>query len=155
MHRLTILAVGKIKSAWIRQGCDEYAGRLDRDWQLVVREIPPSKRRDEAGQREEESAAVLRALTTIEGEVWVLDERGRESSSRELAQECARLRSRGTPLTLVIGGAFGVDDGVRARGTKLLALSRLTLPHELCRLLLLEQLYRATEILKGTGYHHS
>jgi 23S rRNA (pseudouridine1915-N3)-methyltransferase len=121
---------------------------------VVVREIPASRSKDPAKQMEEESQRLLSALEKGRGTVWVLDERGKELSSRGLSEQLGALRDRGEVLTLVIGGAYGLNDAVRSRSDRLLALSLMTLPHELCRLLLLEQLFRSETLLKGTGYHH-
>ncbi|MCY3019781.1 MAG: 23S rRNA (pseudouridine(1915)-N(3))-methyltransferase RlmH, partial [Planctomycetota bacterium] len=87
--------------------------------------------------------------------VYVLDERGTQLSSVGLCELLQKHELHGTKrLMFVLGGAYGVTDAVRRRG-KMLALSRLTLPHELCRALVLEQLYRARTIQHGEPYHHS
>lgn len=96
----------------------------------------------------------LRAALPSRGPVIVLDERGRELSSAAFATELGRwLEDRAGPPCFVIGGADGLDDAVRARATLLLSLGRMTFAHRLVRVLLAEQLYRATSILQGTPYH--
>jgi 23S rRNA (pseudouridine1915-N3)-methyltransferase len=117
-------------------------------------ELPASKQRDTEKQAAEESARILKKLTDDAGEVWVLDERGSQVSSRDFAAALASLHDSGTSVAFVIGGAYGLDDSVRKRANRILSLSAMTLPHELARLLFLEQLYRAQEIQKGSGYHH-
>lgn len=97
---------------------------------------------------------ILKSLEKHRGEVWVLDERGKGMSSLEFSQSLGRARDAGDPLTFVLGGAYGLTDAVRDRADRLLRLSEMTFPHELCRLVFLEQFYRANEILKGGGYHH-
>jgi 23S rRNA (pseudouridine1915-N3)-methyltransferase len=101
----------------------------------------------------EESARLLEAMAGP-GAVWVLDERGRAVSSRGLAERLGQLECRAVKrLAIVLGGAHGLSAQVR-RGGELLALSSLTFPHELCRAIILEQLYRARTIQRGEPYHH-
>lgn len=155
MQRITLLCVGSLKFPWARQGCEEFIGRLKRTFSLDVVEVPASKQVDPARQQTEESERLLAALTKREGEVWVLDERGKAMTSVQFADALGRSRDAGTPLTFVLGGAFGFTEEVRKRASRMLRLSDMTFPHELCRLVFLEQLYRATEINKGSGYHHA
>lgn len=155
MHHITLVCVGGLKSSWLKEGCADYAARLSRQCRFEVTDLPPSKATDALRQREEESEALLRHLEKRDGALWVLDERGKERTSVELSEDIAALRDAGTPLILLIGGAHGFDEHVRAKADRVLALGTLTLPHELTRLLLLEQLYRAHEIARGSGYHHS
>ena len=84
----------------------------------------------------------------------LLDELGEEMTSKEFAQWIGKKRDTGETLTFVIGGAYGVDERIRKSAKKIIAISRMTLPHELCKLMFLEQLYRAHTILEGRGYHH-
>jgi 23S rRNA (pseudouridine1915-N3)-methyltransferase len=83
----------------------------------------------------------------------LLDERGTEETSAALARRVARWLERGQDVALVVGGSDGLSDAVRARADEVLALSRMTLPHRLARVVLLEQLYRAMTILRGEPYH--
>jgi 23S rRNA (pseudouridine1915-N3)-methyltransferase len=119
-----------------------------------VVEIPASKKKEEAQQREEESDRILEALKKSEGKIWVLDEKGSEFTSVDFSKKIGECRDRGESITFVIGGAYGLSDAVRKRADKIIALSAMTFPHELCRLVFLEQLYRAISILAGSGYHH-
>ena len=155
MHKLTLLCVGSLKSPWARHGCEEFIIRLGHAFSLDVVEISASKQTDPAKQQAEESERLLAALAKREGEVWVLDERGKAMTSVQFADALGRSRDAGTPLTFVLGGAFGFTEEVRKRASRMLRLSDMTFPHELCRLVFLEQLYRATEINKGSGYHHA
>jgi 23S rRNA (pseudouridine1915-N3)-methyltransferase len=86
-------------------------------------------------------------------ELWALDERGTAVTSSELAQRIGRLRDSALGLTLCIGGDEGLSPRVREQARFVWSLSRLTLPHRLARVLVLEQLYRAFEILRGAPYH--
>lgn len=102
----------------------------------------------------EENDRVLKALEKTEGIIIVLSHRGKEYSSEAFASMLARQKDIGQPVTFVISGAYGSDERVLAKAHVVLSLSRMTLPHELCKLVFLEQLYRAHAILAGTGYHH-
>jgi 23S rRNA (pseudouridine1915-N3)-methyltransferase len=99
---------------------------------------------------EREAAALLEKAR---GELWALDQRGTEMTSEELARRLGRLRDSGLELTLCIGGDQGLAQAVRDKARTLWSLSRLTLPHRLARVLVLEQVYRAFEILRGGPYH--
>lgn len=138
--RLTILAVGKLREAWAQQGCAEYERRLRRRLPLQVIEL-----RD---------ASQLLGRVPPRHALWALDERGIELTSRQLAAHLDRAMQQGLPgLCLCIGGADGLPDEVMANAALRLSLSRLTLPHRLVRIVLLEQLYRALSLLAGEPYH--
>jgi 23S rRNA (pseudouridine1915-N3)-methyltransferase len=107
-----------------------------------------------ARTKEEENERLLAALEKIDGVIVVLDDRGKEFLSTEFATWIGRKRDIGDSITFVLGGAFGLDDRVRSKATLVLSLSRMTFPHELCKLVFLEQLYRAQSIMAGSGYHH-
>jgi 23S rRNA (pseudouridine1915-N3)-methyltransferase len=149
-NSITLLAVGSVKTAWAKEGCEQYLGRIDID----VIEVPASKQKDEVKQKQEDSDALLKRLEKMQGQVWVLDETGQSFSSPDFSAALEKLGDIGEPVVFVLGGAFGLTDAVRQRGDKLLRLSDMVLPHELCRVVFLEQLYRAHQIQKGTGYHH-
>ncbi|MDD5469933.1 MAG: 23S rRNA (pseudouridine(1915)-N(3))-methyltransferase RlmH [Candidatus Peribacteraceae bacterium] len=154
MHRITLLTVGSPKSSWVKEGREEYVCRLLGSIDFSILPVQPSKSRDPLRQREEESQLLLSALEKQDGDVWVLDESGKELSSREFASALAHARDLGTKITFVLGGAYGLNDAVRSRADRIIALSKMTFPHELCQLIFLEQLYRAVQIQKGSGYHH-
>ena len=86
--------------------------------------------------------------------MWLLDERGKAMTSPEFAAEMGRAKDMGRELVFVLGGAYGFTEGVRNKIAKKLRLSDMVLPHELCRVVFLEQVYRAGEIGRGSGYHH-
>jgi 23S rRNA (pseudouridine1915-N3)-methyltransferase len=139
--RLTLLAVGKLRDRWVAEGCAEYLARLRSHFSIEIVEV----------KRDAELLARLPARQLL----WVLDERGEQATSRELSLRLERVRqSGGAGLTLCIGGADGHSDALRARADYLWSLSKLTLPHRLARVLVLEQIYRASSILAGAPYHH-
>lgn len=151
MQRIHLLCIGSIKERFIEEGCKKYIGRL-RDITLEVIELPASKEKDPRKQREEESKRLLKAM---EGkEVWALDETGKNMSSIEFAESLAPFRDQGATLTFAIGGAYGLTPEILKASQNVISLGKMTLPHELCRLIFLEQLYRVQEIQKGSGYNH-
>lgn len=150
MHSVQLLAVGSPKTSWIREGCQQYLSRVS----LEVLEVPASKQKDPTKQLQEESEALLKKLEKIDGEAWVLDERGDAFTSKGFAEALSEKKDQGIRTTYVLGGAFGLTDAVRQRADRIISLSTMTFPHEMCRLIFLEQLYRAIQINKGTGYHH-
>ncbi|MFA6259733.1 MAG: 23S rRNA (pseudouridine(1915)-N(3))-methyltransferase RlmH [Candidatus Peribacteraceae bacterium] len=155
MQRITLLAVGVPRFPWIREGALCYKERIDHEAQLEIVSLKESTHGDPVAQRDEESGRILDALSGRRGTVIVLDERGEVHTSASFAALVAGARDQGQPLIFVLGGAHGLADGVRQRADRILALSAMTLPHELCQVFFLEQLYRGLQINKGTGYHHA
>ena len=140
--RIRILAVGKVRTSWVKEGLSTYQKRLPG---LSVVEL-----RD--GTPEREAAAILAELRSDE-QLVALSEEGRRLGSVQLAEQ---LRDSGSDrLAFVIGGADGLTTELKRRSHWMLSLSPLTFPHELARLLLLEQLYRAQTILQGGPYHRA
>jgi 23S rRNA (pseudouridine1915-N3)-methyltransferase len=140
--KLTVLAVGKLKEAWVQAGCAEYEKRMRGKLPLEVIEL-----RD---------AGELDRRLPQRAELWALDERGKQLSSEELATAIGRRMSAGTQgLAFAIGGADGLPADVIKRAAFTWSLGRLTLPHRLARLVLLEQLYRALSILRNEPYHRA
>lgn len=151
--KLVLLCVGRVRNAELRSVCDEYAARLRRYGPFEIQECKAASAAHPAEGAAEESKRLLGALSSAEA-VWVLDERGRQETSPALAARLSQLENRSVRnLTVVLGGAYGLSDDLRRRG-EVLALSRLTFPHELCRAIVLEQLYRARTIQRGEPYHH-
>lgn len=154
MWKVTLICIGSIKTSWIQEGCVSFLERLKRDCNLEILELPASKARDSERQMKEESQRILDALEKREGTVWVLESKGKQMSSAEFSRALLEFGDRGQSFTIVLGGAYGLSDAVRQRANCMLSLSPMTFPHELCRLIFLEQLYRAVQIGKGSGYHH-
>ena len=146
MPRLTLLAVGKLKDRSLADLCGGFAERVRRQAKLEVVEV-----RD--GTMADEGARLLRALEKRRPDrVYALAEEGRMWRSVAFAEELGA--PEGRSAAFVVGGAFGLAPEVKARADVCLSLSRMTFPHELARLLLLEQLYRALAIRAGSAYHH-
>ena len=153
MQKIILLTIGRLKESWSRDACSFYADRLKHVLKLEIVELPPSRETDARRQVDDESRRILKFIEDYEADVWVLDERGKAMTSPVFAEEVSRARDSGRTLVFILGGSYGLSDAVRATG-KQMKLSDMVLPHELCRVVFLEQLYRATEIAKGSGYHH-
>lgn len=146
MLRITVFAVGKLKEAFWKDAVAEYLKRLDAYAKVQVREIPDSTPAKEA-------AALLAALPE-RGPVILLDIRGKETSSEALAEKIGRYALSGdSHLSFVIGGSDGVTAEVRKRATERVSFGPITLPHNLARVVLVEQIYRAFKIQRGEPYH--
>lgn len=154
MHKVTLLCVGKVRTPWIAEGCAEYVSRLKHHVSLMVYELPPSKFPEASRQRDDESGRLLETARKLGGELWVLDETGKAMTSKAFASEMEKAKDEGRAILFVMGGAYGLTEAVKAAAHRTLRLSDMTFPHELCRVVFLEQLYRACEIAKGSGYHH-
>lgn len=153
--RLRILAIGQRLPDWAALGCAEFLQRMGGGAQRVeLLEIPASKRsgQDASRAREEEGRRLREALRPDE-HIVALDERGRELTTRELADWLARRRQDGRDVALLVGGADGLAPELLSQSDEKLALSRFTLPHALARLVLVEQLYRAQSLLANHPYH--
>lgn len=144
--KLKVISIGKDRSGLFAPGVAEYAERLQHYAKPTLVEL--SEQRDIAAEGE----ATLGKLQDRDVLV-ALDERGKALSSVELAQWIAKQQESGRDLAFAIGGDEGIAESVRAKAALTLSLSRMTLPHRLARLVLLEQLYRAFTILKREPYH--
>lgn len=142
---------------WVATGFDEYAARMPRELPMALRALPsPARSRamDTATLRRLEGQALLAAIPE-QALVVALDERGREVDTQGLVDRLAGWQQSGRDVALVIGGAAGLDDAVRARADWLWSLSPLTFPHMLVRVLVAEQLYRAWSLLNNHPYHRA
>ena len=147
-----LIAVGKLRPCY-REACDDYLRRLSRYGPVAEREIREAGRAATAELRLREESSRLTAALPSRGTVVVLDRNGTPWSSEELARRLDRWRVEALPIALVIGGAYGVDPDLVRRAGFRWSLGPLTLPHELARVLVLEQWYRAWTILRGEPYH--
>jgi len=154
MQRITLLCIGNLREQWAKEAAKMYADRLQYAFDVRITELIPSHQPNASGQKVEESERLLISAQKAGGELWVLDETGKQMTSRAFADDIEVMRDNGEPITFVLGGSYGLMDNVRQTAKKVISLSSMTLPHELCRVVFLEQLYRASEILKGSGYHH-
>lgn len=154
--KITVVAVGKLKERFWADACAEYVKRLSAYASIKMVEIPdrdPAKTGGEEAGRALEGRAILAAIPE-RSHVVLLDIGGKERSSEEIASHLNDLMLRGeSSITFVIGGSCGVSSEVRARADERLSFGRITLPHNLARVVLLEQVYRAFKIMRGEPYH--
>ncbi|MEP7186655.1 MAG: 23S rRNA (pseudouridine(1915)-N(3))-methyltransferase RlmH [Rhodanobacter sp.] len=155
--RARVIALGERMPGWVGEGFAEYRKRLSHELPLELIELKPGirgKGRDAARAMQDEGAAIL-AVLSHDTHVVALDGRGKTWSSEELATQLERWRMGGRDLAFLIGGPDGHAPQVLERADQRWSLGPLTLPHMLVRLVLAEQLYRATTIAAGHPYHRA
>lgn len=155
MLQITVLMVGKTREGFIREGLDFYQKRLKPLMQLNLKSVREEKEGGGLSPETLKSREGERLLTQAPPKscLVALDPGGKEFTTGEFAAWLARCEENSRPLTVLIGGHWGLAESVLAAAEERLALSRLTLTHELARLILLEQLYRAMTIKMGHPYH--
>ncbi len=149
---IRVLAIGKKHESWISDGIERYQKRLKQPF-LLEWVLLPHSAREGLGAREEESQRILSRLDSNDY-VILLDEKGTMLDSPALSRLLLSPLESSKRVVLIIGGAYGVDDSVHARANNVWSLSPLVFPHQLVRLIVAEQLYRAQEIVAGNPYHH-
>ncbi len=154
--RFTVVAVGKLKERFWTEACAEYLKRLQPYAHTAVKEVAdvdPTRAGGVEAARDREGTAIL-ASVPPSAHVVLLAIEGKERSSVELSKRIDALALDGTSeFAFVIGGSDGVSDAVRSRADELLSFGPVTLPHNLARVVLLEQLYRSRKISRGEPYH--
>jgi 23S rRNA (pseudouridine1915-N3)-methyltransferase len=146
MFRYTLIAVGKMKNRSLGALCADFSKRLKRQGNFELIELKD-------GDVESEGQRILEALAKrSEARIYAMAEEGKTRSSQKLADELYALQGR--QAVFIIGGAYGLSNAVKQRADALFALSPLTFTHEIARMLVCEQLYRAVSIQTGSKYHH-
>lgn len=157
--KITILTVGKIKEKYLKDAIDEYSKRLSKYCKLEVIEVPDEKTPDNASEVVEDmirTKEAERLLKHIKDDAFVitLEINGRQLSSEELADKIEKLGVQGTShIIFIIGGSIGLGKEVLNRSNFALSFSKMTFPHQLMRVILLEQIYRSYRIINGEPYH--
>lgn len=154
MH-IRLIAVGDRQPSWVDAAFNDYAARLPRQWRFRLEAIATAKRQKSAPVEaaiDAEGEKILGKIKPAE-HVIVLDERGKQFSSKELAGELDDWQIVGADLVFVIGGPDGVSADLLTRANTCWSLSKLTLPHGLARVLYAEQIYRAWSLSTGHPYH--
>ena len=157
--RITVVCVGKIKEKFYTQAVDEYLKRLTRYCKIDIVELPDEKTPDNASelvntQIKCKGGERIRATIRDDSYVCALAIEGKMLDSVELAEKIERLGIDGvSSITFVIGGSLGLSDAVLKRADYKLSFSKMTFPHQLMRVILLEQIYRAYRIMKNEPYH--
>jgi len=156
--KIQFWSVGKTNEAFVKEGIGLFTRRISHyftvEWNLIA---PPKNAAmlSEMDLREREGETILGFLKA-EDHLVLLDEKGKQLSSEDLAVFLqSRANERTKKLVFLIGGAYGVSDAVRKRANLMWSLSKLVFPHQLVRLILAEQVYRACTIMRNEKYHHS
>lgn len=149
---ITVICIGKLKEKFFKDACDEYIKRLGRYGKITVKEL--SEVQGNSGQDSvKEGQAIIKALPKGAYIIPLCIE-GTELSSPRLAEKISLLSISGTSeIAFIIGGSDGLSDEVKQKGDFLLSFSPMTFPHQLMRVILLEQVYRAFTIIENTSYH--
>jgi len=156
---ITILSVGKIKEKYIKLGIDEFSKRLSRYCKLSMVEVPDEKTPDNASEKEMEIIKDKEGkliLSKLKDSMYViaLDLQGEMKTSEQFAKELSQLALRGNSnIAFLIGGSLGLSDEVKKRADAKLCFSKMTFPHQLFKLILLEQIYRTYRINNNEPYH--
>lgn len=144
MIKVNIVCVGKLKESYWREAMEEYLKRLSRFAKVQIKEL------NEKATLLEEADSILNNLT---GHVIALAVEGKKATSKEFARKIKRLCDGGEEITFVIGSSCGLHERVKSKADELLSFSDMTFPHQLMRVILLEQVYRAFMINAGAEYH--
>lgn len=151
--RLTLITIGRPRNKAVRALIEQYAQRLTHYARFEHLTLPDTQKGNRDSVRKQQSDALLQAVPS-RAKIVILDERGEAWTSENLAQRIQKDALHGdSHWALLIGGAEGHDPTLREKADYLLSLSKLTLPHDLAAIMLVEQLYRAMTILRGEPYH--
>ncbi len=157
--KITLITVGKVKEKYLRDAIEEYSKRLGRYCKLSIVEVADEKTPDHAGDalerqiKEKEGERIMKHIRD-DAFVIALAIEGKQLTSEQLASKIDDLGLRGTShIQLIIGGSLGIDQSILNRADYLLSFSKMTFPHQLMRVILLEQIYRAFKINAGEPYH--
>lgn len=155
--KIQFWSVGKTDESYVKEGIRDFTERISRYYPVSWRIIPPAKQTastPEDAVKKTEGATIL-GLLTKDDYLVLLDERGKNPDSVEFSKFIAQRANESTrQLVFLIGGAFGVDEAVKQRAQYVWSLSKLVFPHQLVRLILAEQVYRACTIQRNEKYHH-
>jgi 23S rRNA (pseudouridine1915-N3)-methyltransferase len=152
--RLHLFSVARRPPAWAEAASAEYLKRFGKAVDLRTREFPP-KVADSVDQQREREAQVLLQAVPAGARLIALDERGEAWSTADLATRLARWRDEADEVVFAVGGAEGHGQALRTAATAVWSLSRLTLPHALARVVVIEQIYRAWSLLNNHPYHRA
>lgn len=157
--KITVITVGKIKEKYLKDAIAEYSKRLNKYCKLEIIEVADEKTPDNASEVVEDSIRskeAERILKYVKDDAYVitLEIDGKQLSSEELADKIDKLGVRGTShVIFIIGGSIGLGKDVLAKSNFALSFSKMTFPHQLMRVVLLEQIYRSYRIINGEPYH--
>ena len=156
---IKIVCVGKLKEKYFKEGIAEYVKRMSRFAKVKIVQVPDEKAPEKLSPAEKEQVKEIegkRILDKIKDKeyVYVTAIKGKERTSEAFAKELSNLTTYGhSDITFVIGGSLGTSDAVNKRADDLISFGKFTMPHQLMRLVLIEQIYRAFMINSGSPYH--
>ncbi|MBE6787245.1 MAG: 23S rRNA (pseudouridine(1915)-N(3))-methyltransferase RlmH [Ruminococcaceae bacterium] len=158
MIKITIIALGKLKEKYLENAVAEYQKRLSRYCKLDILELEPVRLPEKPSQAEIDSALLREAEMIFKkipanSDVFTLCIEGKPLSSEKFAENVAFSKNNGKNLTFIIGSSYGLCEKVKAISKLKLSFSQMTFPHQLFRVMLLEQIYRAFKINEGSAYH--
>lgn len=157
MLKIKLITVGTIKESYLKAGIQEFEKRLERFVQLTTIEIPESISKqdhpDSVLKALEMDAKLIKQAIPSQSYVIALDIQGKTFKSQELAKQIDTIQQKNSLIVFIIGGSNGLDDSIRNLAKEKWSFSPLTFPHQLFRLIFLEQIYRSMTILKGHPYH--
>lgn len=154
--KIRLIAVGTNMPKWVAQAVTEYQKRIGHGMTMDVQELPSGKRSNKTSA-EEAMRTEARSIQQAVGSDYVvlLDEHGKQHDSVGLSKRLGHWRMLGKGVVLVVGGADGFDPSIKAIANETWSLSKLTLPHPMVRMVVVEQIYRAQTILSGHPYHRA
>ena len=155
MLYIQIICIGKTNEAYVREGIEKYNKLLSKYCKLEWLELPDVKNANKLppDKLKEAEAGMLEQHLPDKAGIIFLDETGKHCDSTQFANYFKKKTIEFSKLTLIIGGSYGLADSIKKRGDSL-SLSSMTFNHQMVRVILAEQLFRAFTIIKGTGYHH-
>ena len=155
--QVTVIAVGHRMPDWIEEGFQEYAKRMPPEWHFALKELKPVERSGNRTAQTVMAGEATKILSAIpkNARIIALDEHGKDYTTVQLATTMKQWQQDGRDIVFIIGGADGLDPDLKKKADMLVRLSSLTLPHGMVRILLTEQLYRASTILQNHPYHRS
>ena len=149
---IKLICVGKIKEKYLKEAIDEYKKRLSKYTKLDIIELKDITYDDIDKVKKEEGENILKNIKNSDN-VIILDINGQELTSLELSKKIESLEQQNSDLTFIIGGSYGLSEEVKKRANDSLSFSKLTFPHQLFRVVFLEQLYRTYKIRNNESYH--
>ncbi|WP_037300582.1 23S rRNA (pseudouridine(1915)-N(3))-methyltransferase RlmH [Ruminococcus flavefaciens] len=157
MMNINLIVMGKLKEDYLRSACAEYIKRLGRYCSFELHELDECRLSDDPSDKEI-AAALKKEAEQIKkyakGMIVPMCIEGKQLTSPELSQKMTEAGVSGqSTVTFIIGSSFGLDDGIKSMGALKLSMSKMTFPHQLARVMLLEQIYRAFQIAEGGKYH--
>ncbi len=161
MINIKIICVGDLKESYLKDMQSEYVKRLSKYCRLEIIQLKDERLPSTLNEsncnivKEKEANAILAKLNTPNSYTFVLDEKGKEYTSVQLSEKIDKVMTMGnSTINFVIGGSLGLTDSVRTKGNETISFSRLTFPHQMIRMFLLEQIFRNFKILNNETYHH-